>query len=283
MASSTGLVDALVSPASKSEAMPQQLGMMMAQSQTSLAQAEAYYDKAVEKGKHGLADMLTTEAKILAAIIATYGDTLTEVAQGLDQAANSTKAEMAAIPQPEGFAVDEARASLGASVDAAKAEARRLGRKRATALRQAAEKATQTLEESAEQLGRKLGDVSVALDDAKAIVESSETQESSVPPAVKNASTSKKVSTGKHASLAELQQLLAAARKTTLVQDAAADKRFTAALAQASASLSASTAKIEADLVKAEKEEIQRVHERKVDAAPAHHRRHHRKKAVHAQ
>lgn len=294
LASSAGLADALVSPASKNiskstlaarEAGPQQLGLMMAQSQQSLAQAEAYYAQAVKKGKDGLAELLTTEAKILGAIIATYGETLTEVAEGLEQAANNTRAEMAAIPQPEGldFAAEGARARLGAHVDAAEAESRRLGRKRTSALRDAAAKAMQTLEGSAQQLSRKLGDVSAVLDEAKAIVESSETQESSNAPALKNASAGKKLSIGEHASLGELQKLLVAARKTTLAQDEAADQHFAAALAQASASLSAGIAKIKAALVQAQHEEIQRVHERKVDAVPAHHRRHHRKRAAHVQ
>merc|ERR1719203_2568060 len=67
-----------------------QMGIMMATSQQSLAQAEALYDKAVEKEKQKFSQLLTTEARDMAAKIGTYASSLANASLELAQAVNPT-------------------------------------------------------------------------------------------------------------------------------------------------------------------------------------------------
>merc|ERR1719491_1818551 len=149
-----------------------------------------------------------------------------------------------------------------------------MARNSASKQENAVRQAIQQLEDIDQDLSRKLGDVSSLQDDARAIVQAAGPGAGgAVTQAVSN--TTKIAKLGKKgASLAEMKKSMNAARAKAVADIAAADKRFAADLTKASASFAAGAQSIKAALEKAEKEEIQRVHEGKVDPTVPPQRRH---------
>merc|ERR1719491_2336889 len=153
-----------------------------------------------------------------------------------------------------------------------------MARNSASKQENAVRQAIQQLEDIDQDLSRKLGDVSSLQDDARAIVEAAGPGAGgAVAQAVSNATKTAQLGK-KPASLAEMEKSMDAARAKAVADIAAADKRFAADLTKVSASFAAGAQSIKAEVEKAEKEEIQRVKEGKVDPTvpPQHHRRHHR-------
>lgn len=261
------------------EQASQQVGALMAASQQSLAQAEAYYGAAVEKAKRNLSELLTKEAKVLAATISDLAGELSNSSARLAQAANATRANMAASAEssaPSGaasFAAVDERASLASQVDSAERMAGRIARERQSLQQQAVSQATQVLEDVDPQLSRKLGDLSPILGGAEAIFQGDgpemEDSASHLPSSVQKAAD-----VGKHVSLSDLKQHLVAAKGLADSQVAVAQKRFAAGLAQVNASVSAGASRIKSALAAAEEDELRRVRARQVDKVPAHIRRH---------
>lgn len=268
------------------DAVPQQLGEMMAASQASLAQAEAYYEKAVQKTKEEFSQMLVAQAKLLSEDLSAYAEELSNATSGLEEVVNATRAGMAEVHPATNsndkfdFSADEQRSRLGAKADAAESESRHLRRKGPASVRQATAQVKEPLEDAAQQMSRKLGDLSPVVNDAVAVVEGIETKltEENAGPTVHTVKNQTKAL--KHASLSELEQALSRARNSTASQTALADKKFAAALATASTRISAATAELKKALADSEKEEIRRVHAREVDNTPHHLRHKHSKRIV---
>jgi len=267
-----------VSAVERAEAMPAQLGELMATSQQSLSQAEALYDKAVQKGKANFSQLLTTEAKAMAASIRTYTDSLANASAKLELSVNATRVSAAAITAKEGvsFAQVERAATVSAKVESVASEARRMVRSRRSAQDQAVQEAVDQLEEAQSVLSRKLGDMSTMSEDAKSIVQAAgPDDEGLTSPAATVAP--KPAAKSEAASIAVLNKNLGDAKAAAKADTAAAEKQLKAALKKAGAELVAGASKIKAALDGAQKEEIARVKANKVDKEPPrHHFRHHR-------
>merc|ERR1740121_1125440 len=249
----------------------------MATSQQSLAQAEALYDKAVQEAKHEYSELLTAQAKVLAAKLGDYASSLSKASAGLAESANATQkgiAAVAALRDPKidaSFAVVEEQATLEAKVRAAEDDAQRMGRHRESSLQEATRQAQDQLEDAEQQLTRKLGDLSAPRADAEEILKAPETatEEQGL------ASGQKGAGLGKNASFAELKQYLAASKARAASEVSAAKERFSADLALVSTSLTSGTDKIKKALAAAEATELQRVRDHKVDKVPRRHRHRH--------
>jgi len=254
------------------------VGDLMAKTQTSLAQAEALYDKAVQGGKANFSQLLTAQAGAMAGSIRTYADSLSKASAKVELAVNTARAGVASNASKKfvSFAQTEGVATLSAKADSLASEARRMSRLQRSAQERVVAQAVQQLADTEDVLSRKLGDLSTMSEDAKAIVQAAGPGDESLPASKTVAAVPKPAITGQPASLAELSKNLAAVKTAAKVDTTTAEKQIAAAMSQASAQLGAGANKIKAALEVAEKEEISRVKANKVDKEPPRPRhRHH--------
>jgi len=270
---------AVLSAAERAEAMTTQMGELMATSQQSLSQAEALYDKAVQKGKANFSQLLTTEAQAMAASIRTYTDSLANATAKLELSVNATRVSAAALTTKVGasFAEVENVATVSAKVESVASEARRMARTNRAAQDRAVQEAVDKFEEAQGMLSRKLGDISTMSEDARSIVQAAGPGDEGLSSSPAATVTPKPAAKSEAASLAVLNKNLVDAKAVAKADTAAAEKQVKAALKKAGAELVAGASKIKAALDDAQKEELDRVKHQKVDKEPPrHHFRHHR-------
>jgi len=245
--------------------MPMELNRIMAASQLSLAKAEAHHEKVVKQSREKLNSLLHTQAGVLGGAIGQYAAVLDRAEAGLAQAANSTKNAMEKVhlrgsASSWGGPDVEAKARLGAKVQAAEREARRLSRQQPRAVREAESEAESLLEDSTQPLSRKLGDLTEALDSAKTSLQSAETsaKEAAATPdtAVKAAPNAKPA----NVTFDVLEQQLAAAKNGTTISGASAKSQLDTVVKQVTKDVEKGVAGLQKELEDAQRSEIESVH-----------------------
>lgn len=239
-------------------ALPQ-LQAIMARAQTSLARAEQHHEKTVKKVRAQVDALFQQQAKVAGALVAKYAFELDEAARELSAVINASKAELAAEQATEanstnagwGGAPMEERARAGAKADAALGELHHIMRKRDGDVEEATRHALEPLEYAAQELSRKVGDLSQVSDSARASLESAAKE------AVGAAPLDVKFNVTKDAKAVEKE--IEAARNATAQKLKAADKELAEGLASSLNVTNAGVNALERTLTDAEKEEIKRV------------------------
>jgi len=257
-ANSTANLSMAAKEAAAQNALPQ-LQSIMARASSSLARAEKHHEKAVGKARATVSNLFQAQAKLMGERVAKYAAELDQATQQLSAVINASKAELAAEEQAEaknssvgwGGAAMEERARAGAKADAAFRELRHLVRKRDRDVEEATRRALEPLDDAAQRLSRRVGDLSSTSDEAKASLEWA-ARKGGVGASIMDKLNITKDPKG-------VEKVLEAARNITAQKIKSADAEFAAALAKNTNITQAGVEKIEQGLIEAEKEEIKRV------------------------
>lgn len=256
-------------PASSAADAQLQLSNVMAASNRALMLAERHQKKAIKKAKKGFSQLLASESQALAGALASYGASLSAGAGALRQVTGSTRASLALLAQNATADSFVECARLSAKVNSAEQKADHLVRLRARVLHEGARRAMEPLEDASEQLSRKLGDLSEVtnkaqevLTSAAAAVDKDQAQEA--------AKAALPVGHGAPANLLSLRHTLEEAVKNASdAQVAAADRQFSATLAQVAAKVSTDTTELKRQLEEAMESEVRKLRPEAVGAAAA--------------
>jgi len=236
-----------------------ELQSIMGRAQASLARVEKYHEKAVQKARATVGDLFQEQAKFMGVEVAKYASAVDQATRQLSSVINASKAELAAEEQAEaknssigwgGIAMGE-RARAGAKVNAAFRELGHLERQKDRDVEEAMRHASAPLDDAAQTLSRRVGDLSSVSDEAKASLEWAARK------SVAGASIMDKLSVPRSAKGVE--KFLAATQNITAQKIKSADVAFAAALANATNVTEVGAGKIKQGLIEAEKEEMKRV------------------------
>lgn len=246
--------------------------MMMAASQRKLAVAEAHHEKTVQQARGNLTALFGKEADLFGSAIGRYSAASKHAVHSLAVTANSTKDAAEKVHSKSSSAASswggpdvEERAKIGARVQATQRETRRLERRHTRAVAEAEGQAVSLLEDAAQRLSRKLGDLSASVDEAKAKVEAAA---ANAEAAAAGQASAKVAARGAPVSFAQLERQLQDAKSLSDGALAAAQKQLGADVARASAALDGGVASIEAAMVRAQEEEIKGVRSPEIDLQP---------------
>jgi len=236
-----------------------ELQSIMGRAQASLAHVEKHHEKAVQKARATVGDLFQEQAKFMGVQVAKYASAVDQATRQLSAVINASKAELAAEEQAEaknssigwgGIAMGE-RARAGAKVNAAFRELGHLERQKDRDVEEATRHASAPLDDAAQTLSRRVGDLSSVSDEAKASLEWAARK------GVVGAAVMDKLSVTGGAKGVE--EVLAAAQNITAQKIKSADVAFAAALANATNVTEVGAGKIKQGLIEAEKEEMKRV------------------------
>jgi len=251
----------------KRASMPLELRKMMAASASKLAQAEAHHEKVVKQARQTLGSLVSAQAEVLGEAIGKYDTELERVETSLAQVANSTDAAAAKV-QLRGSSSSwggpdvEARARLGAKVQAAQRESRRLARQRPRAVQEAESDAEALFEDATQPLSRKVGDLSETLDAAKSSLASSQAKATDSADSAGHPAVAAAPSGGKPAANATfdvLEKQLATAKDSTVTSINGAKSQLDAVVKRVRSDLEKGVAGIQKDLQDAQQQEIKDV------------------------
>lgn len=272
LVASSGFGDQLFNPKASHDANAvfQQLSGMVASAQQKLGAAERHHKKVVKRIRKESADMLIEEAKIYGDGIYDYSAELLHSVDELQKVVDVAKAGLAqseATPaKPNDWRDPEVaeRAKLGAQLASADRTIKKAERRRARAVREGEETGEETLEDEAQKLGMKLGDMTPLVDKAKQALEAAaERKPSTTNLTASNASNSKKVD------LKSLQDELAKATAKNAAATKDANQKLQGFLAKTGKDVTAKAAKIKEDLQVAQQQEIEKVTGKKTVEKPA--------------
>jgi hypothetical protein len=239
-------------------ALPQ-LQSIMARAQSSLARVEKHHEKTVQKARSTVGDLFQEQAKFMGVQVAKYASALDQAAQQLSAVINASRAELAVEEQAEaenssvgwgGTAVEE-RARASAKVGAAFRELGHLERKKGRDVGEAMRHALEPIDDAAQQLSRRVGDLSSVSDEAKASLERA-ARKGEVGASIMDKLNITNGTTG-------VENVLEAAQNITAQKIKSADVAFAAALVNATNVTEVGVGKIEQGLIEAEKKDIKRV------------------------
>lgn len=235
-----------------SSAQQVDVGSLLATSQRRLQHAEARHARAIEHAKATLAKLLMSEAESLGTSVGSYTSELDRAAANLANAAaaardGAEKAKTNGTSHGWGGEDIEARARIRAKADAADREARRLRRQSARAAREGASQAASLLEDAAQKLSRKVGDLSPLLEEAKSVVD-------------KAASRVEPSAPGKPVPIQQMLDAvdtsLSAAKNATQTEVAVSANKFSKNMARAGQNTAKGAADIVAELNSSEQKEL---------------------------
>jgi len=245
----------------------------MGASQQKLAVAERHHKKVVNKIRKQAAAFLEDESNVYGKYLGDYSAELAKATDELNDAVQVAKAGLAkaeAVPSTPNDWKDpaiEQRAKLGAQVASAERVIKKAERRRARSVREAEEQGEETMEDEAQKLGMKLGDMTPLVDQAKKTLEAV-AEKAPVVVAKTAVKTDAKADT-KKVDIKALQDKLAKASKKVTSDTADLNKKLEGFLSKTGKDVADKTAKLKADLDGAQKVEIEKVLGRKQEPAKA--------------
>jgi hypothetical protein len=260
--SSSGFADQLIDPKDKHDAgaVMQKLNGMVAASQQKLGLAERHHKKVVNRVRKEADAMLEEQAKA-------YGDALNAFGLERERAEDELQAAIrsgkAGLEKAEAAAANSTnwndpevsvRAKLGAQLASSDRANKKNARHRLRQVREGEEAAEGTLEDNAQKLGMKLGDMTPLVDKAKKTVES--VAEKTVAAAKQNITVQ---AASKHVNLTSSEDELKTVSAKSQAAISAANKKLDGFLSKIDKDVATKTAKIQEDLQKAQHEEIDKV------------------------
>jgi hypothetical protein len=239
---------------------------MMGAAQQKLSVAERHHKKVVKKSRKEADAFLQDEAKV-------YGKYLNDYSAELSKATDELKGVVAAAK--DGIAKSEAkpsnpndwkdpeveeRAKLGAQVASAGRNIKKAERTLSREVKEGEERAEENMEDEAQKLGMKLGDMSPLVDKAKKTLE--EVAEKPVDVAKTEVKADAKAS---QVNFKALQDKLTKEVSKDQAETTDANKRLDGFLTKTDKDVAEKTAKIQKDLDAAQKKEIEQVLGKKED------------------
>jgi hypothetical protein len=234
---------------------------MMGQAQQKLALVERRHQKVVKKLRKESEAMLQQESDTYGKYFNGYA---TELAQATADLENVVSMAKAALAKAEAAPVKlndwkdpdvELRAKLGAQVAAVERNAKRSERHRDRQVKEAEEHAEETIEDNAQRLGMKLGDMSPIVDTAKKTLEGVAEK----APVLAAAKKVQKENDSKQLDLKGLEDTLAKATSIHKTKTTDANQRLDGFLGKQDKEIYAKTEEIKKHLDTAQKEEIEKV------------------------
>mmetsp|Transcript_13484 Transcript_13484/g.30602 ORF Transcript_13484/g.30602 Transcript_13484/m.30602 type:complete len:285 (-) Transcript_13484:34-888(-) len=239
------------------DAMPQELGMLMKETQVKLSRAQAHHAKVVDKERAQLESSFTELGGALAEQIQVYHSALAGAEGQLEDAVNSAKSELARARSAVGATdwrspAEEAVAKLAAEVASSERALQHARRQNLRAVDHAAEQAEEPLEDVAQKLSMKLGDMTPIFNEAKSQI-GGMTDAGHASRSLQTASTG-----SNHSAAASAQMLLQAMQDERAQAKSAADS-FAAFVANVSANVTQQGAGILKRVSDAERLELAKV------------------------
>jgi len=266
----TGIDDLKFDNPHDASSVMEQLQGMMAASKMKLSMAQAHHTKVVNKARKKTLKFLSSEAESLGDAIGRYGLELRKAESELQLALETAKADLKkaadAPSDPSDWRdpLSGQKATLAAQVGSAERALKKAQRKRTRSVREAEDRVEEPLDDQAQKLAMKIGDLTPDVDKAK------QTLEAHVDSVMANASSgivraslvdaTDKKSSGKASDyLVKDVALLQAAVKQIKGAVDAADKRFNAVVENAAKEVAAQGDNVTAYLQRAQEREIARV------------------------
>lgn len=263
----------LFGPNHDAGAVMSQLQGIMGQSQQKLAVAERHHKKTVKKIRKEAEAFLQHESAVYGSYIRNYTADLNKATADLEESVQEAKEGLAKAEAEPSTPNDwkdpnvELRAKLGAQVAAAERTIKKNERRAARSVREAEEHSEETMEDESSKLAMKLGDMSPLVDAAKKSLEAVVDKTVPAVAPVKAAVAAKTDKKGK-VDLKALEDKLQQATKKTTAATAEVNKKLDGFLSKTDKDVAAKAAKIQQDLEKAQKTEIEKVLGVKTQAAP---------------
>jgi hypothetical protein len=238
------------------------LSGMMGAAKQKLGLAERHHKKLVKKIRNEASAFLQAESK-------TYGkylnDFAAELTQSTDELENAVLVAKAALAKAEAAPSSpndwrdpdvELRAKLGAQVASAERTVKKAQRRKARDIREAEDRSEETIEDEAQKLGMKVGDMTPLIDEAKKTLEA--TAEKAAVSKVAGKAAAKTTVAAK-VNFKALEDNVESATKKNLARTKEANKKLDGFLTKTDKDIVAGTAKIQQDLEKGQKHEIEKV------------------------
>jgi len=241
----------------------QVLGGVLQAAQLGVKRAERQQEKAVEHVRQAAQEFFLHEAQTMGAFVNKYAFELQQAALDLEVAMNSSRKVLdaaTAADHSNAFAGPEveSRSKVIVALESAARSVRSARRQFDHLVDQAQGDAEQSLEDSADTLGRRVGDMTPVLDQAKASLQSAVEQREAAT--AKWHSDDKANSTSSKGDAVSRMQALAAyvksAQAANKARTAAAKETVDASIAKADKQLAAKVKEMIADLMAAEQAEI---------------------------
>jgi len=249
-------------PSSDAGDVMNRLSGMMGAAKQKLGLAERHHKKLVKKIRNEASALLQAESNIYGKYLNNYAAELTQSTDDLENAVVVAKAALAkaeAAPSSPNDWRDpdvEIRAKLGAQVASAERTVKKAQRRKARDVREAEDRSEETMEDEAQKLGMKVGDMTPLIDEAKKTLEA--TAEKAAAVKVAGKATTKTAVTAK-VNLKALEDNVATATKANLAKTKDANKKLDGFLSKTDKDVAVGTAKIQQDLEKGQTIEIEKV------------------------
>jgi len=243
------------------DGMPQELGMLMREAQAKLSKAQAHHQKVVDKARSELSGDFAQHAEVLAAKIQAYSSELNTAEVQLEEvlAASKEKLQKARSTQDSRdwrSPMEADTAKLSAQIVSAEHLLQHARRQDKRAVEHATDEAEQPLEDAAQRLSLKLGDLTEVYNQAKAKLEAGSTEATEGSKVSQHGALAGNVSAADVAAAAT--HLIEASNKQRAVAKNAA-QNFTAFVEKVSANVSHEAASILDSLATAQQQELAKV------------------------
>ena len=259
----------LLSDPNLAASFSQSVGGILQAAQVGLSRAERHQEKAVQRARADTGRALMSEAQGMGELLATFSLTLQQANRDLLSAVNFSNAAIAsadvATPPDQAHSwsgpLVEAKADAQSQVEQAATAARSNARHDKALLREAKSAAQMALEDHAEELSRRVGDMSSSVDAAKAKLES--TMEAATESALPLNGTAVFHSTAKKedviARMAEVANFVKSAQASSQAKIAAAKDKVDVGVAKADKEIAMKVADMVMKLVGQEHTELQKL------------------------
>jgi len=266
----TFLLSETLSDPNLAASFSQSVGGILQAAQAGLSRAERHQEKAVQRVRKDIETTLMSKAQTMGELLGSFSLALQQANQDLLSAVNASKAAIksadAATPPDHAHdwtgPVVEAKSNAEVGVEVAVTDARNGARHSRTLVREAKSTAEMALEDHAEELSRRVGDVTSSVDAAKAKLET--TMDAVLAPGLPTNGTTAVHSTAKKddvvARMAEVANFIKAAQASSKAKIATAKNKVDAGIAKADKELATKVKDMVMNLVAKEHTELQKLH-----------------------